>query len=261
MLCYINIKYKAAYRMSIKPKVSVCLAAYNGENYIEDQLKSILKQLHVSDELIVCDDSSQDETCNIVKKIGDHRIVLHSYDKNVGHVRNFERAIAIATGDLIFLADQDDIWSPEKYRLVVDCFVLNPDVLLVHHALSTIDAEGNLILDLWNPLRNGKQNRFKYLFQQLVKCQVFGCATAFRRDLVDVIMPFPATTYAHDHWIALTAGVNGSVFFLNKSLVFYRQHHSNITPREGLSFIYMIWVRLLLFVLFLSCIVRLLKKK
>jgi hypothetical protein len=144
--------------------------------------------------------------------------------------------------------------------MVVDCFVNNPDVLLVHHALSTIDANGYTLSQLWNPLHEGRQIRILYLLRQLVKCQVFGCAVAFRRSLIDVVLPFPLKTYAHDHWLAVAAGVCGPVFFLNKPLVQYRQHDANLTPKSGLHWRDRVSVRLRLLAMIAVAIFRRLGK-
>lgn len=216
-------------------KVSVCLAAYNGERFISEQVRSILSQLGPLDELIICDDGSGDGTRDVVTSIDDPRLVLRSFSLNVGHVRNFERAISIATGDLIFLSDQDDVWSSGKYDMVVDCFLKNPDVQFVHHAVSTIDSCGNTLSQFFNPLHEGRQTRILYLFRQLFKCQVIGCAVAFRSSLKCIALPFPAMAYAHDHWLAIVAGVFGQVYFLNKPLVRYRWHTANLSPRNGLA--------------------------
>jgi len=225
-------------------KVSVCLASYNGERYIAEQLRSILQQLSDGDELIVCDDGSRDRTREIVASFGDPRVVLRTFDANVGHVRNFERAIASASGDLIFLSDQDDAWRPGKLAAMLAVFRDQPDVQLVHHALSTMDADGRVLQPLWNPLHEGRPGRLRFLARQWLKCQVFGCALAFRRALLDVVLPFPPSAYAHDHWLAIAAAVRGPVYFLAAPLVSYRQHAANVTPKRGLSWAGRIAVRL-----------------
>jgi len=223
--------------------ISVCLATYNGARFVEEQLRSILLQLAPEDELIVCDDASSDDTCNVIRQLADARIALHAYSQNVGHVRNFERAISAAKGDFIFLSDQDDVWVPGKIRAMLDCLEANPDVELVNHALATVDAEGQPLSTPLNPLREGRQNRLGYLLRQLVKCQVFGCAVGFRRRLLDVLLPFPRSVYAHDHWLAVAAGVRGPVYFLAEPLVQYRLHGANVTPRGGLHWQHRIFVR------------------
>ena len=215
--------------------VSVCLASYNGARFIAEQVRSILAQLGPDDELIVCDDASSDDTCKIVAQFADPRLILYANSANVGHVKNFERAIGKAKGEFIFLSDQDDVWDPAKLHTVLRCLELHPDVFLVHHSLATVDAEGLPMSARWNRLAAGRQSRLRYLIRQLVKCQVFGCATAFRRQLLDVLLPFPDSTYAHDHWLAVAAGVRAPVYFLAEPLVSYRLHGGNVTPRRGLS--------------------------
>jgi len=100
-------------------KISVCMASYNGEKYIRQQIDSILPQLGESDELIISDDSSTDDTISVVKSINDNRIKLIKDQKFKSPVSNFENAIKNATGDFIFLCDQDDIWQPNKVESVL----------------------------------------------------------------------------------------------------------------------------------------------
>lgn len=242
--------------MSSQPKISVCLASYNGERFIVEQLQSILRQLSLNDELIVCDDGSQDSTINLIKSLNDERIIIHPFLSNVGHVKNFERALNFSTGDIIFLADQDDIWSEDKYLLVKECFSSNPEIHFVQHSLAVIDSNSSVLSFHWNPLKNGRQQRFFYLVRQIVKCQIFGCAIAFRRPLLDVLLPFPKCVYAHDHWIAIVAGIFGDVFFLNTPLVQYRHHDKNVTPRKGLGWYRKLLVRFYLVKLFFIALVR-----
>ena len=89
--------------------ISVCMATYNGEKYIEEQLKSILSQLGENDEVIVSDDSSTDNTLAIVESFNDVRIKIFPNNKFHSPIFNFENALKQATGDYIFLSDQDDV--------------------------------------------------------------------------------------------------------------------------------------------------------
>ena len=94
--------------------ISVCIATYNGEKYIKQQLLSILKQIKVNDEIIISDDHSTDKTFNIIKSFNDTRIKFFLNNKGKGYTRNFENALEKAHGDIIFLSDQDDIWIDNK---------------------------------------------------------------------------------------------------------------------------------------------------
>src|ERR1700712_935438 len=96
---------------------SVCLACYNGEKHIKEQIESILIQLDPSDELIISDDSSIDDTILIVKSIRDKRIKLYINEKPSGRpTENFQNALRKAKGTFVFLSDQDDIWIAAKHE-------------------------------------------------------------------------------------------------------------------------------------------------
>lgn len=92
--------------------ISVCIATYNGEKYLEEQLDSILPQLDSRDELIISDDGSKDATLAIIKRYTaqDQRIKFFK-GPGKGVIANFEFAINQSQGEFIFLADQDDVWS------------------------------------------------------------------------------------------------------------------------------------------------------
>ena len=94
--------------------ISVCMATFNGEKYIKEQIESILSQISLSDELVISDDKSTDNTLDIIRDFNDPRIKLYIHEKDHGFVRNFENALTKSNGDIIFLSDQDDIWMPDK---------------------------------------------------------------------------------------------------------------------------------------------------
>ena len=98
--------------------ISVVMATYNGEKYIFDQLSSILAQISESDEVIIIDDRSQDNTVSIIEQLGDPRVQLIKNATNVGPVEAFYLGMQAATGDFIFLSDQDDVWLPNKVEMV-----------------------------------------------------------------------------------------------------------------------------------------------
>src|SRR5690606_17055698 len=95
-------------------KISVCIPTYNGEKYIKAQLESILVQLKPEDEVIISDDSSTDNTIEVIKLFADQRIKLFTNNKFKSPKFNLENALSKATGDIFFLADQDDIWEKDK---------------------------------------------------------------------------------------------------------------------------------------------------
>ncbi|MEK5777350.1 glycosyltransferase, partial [Acinetobacter nosocomialis] len=99
--------------------ISVCLATYNGEKYIVEQLTSILSQLSPTDEVIISDDHSTDETLLLIKSLNDPRIKIITNELGKGYTKNFENAINHSSGDYIFLSDQDDVWVENKVELMM----------------------------------------------------------------------------------------------------------------------------------------------
>jgi glycosyltransferase involved in cell wall biosynthesis len=225
-------------------KISVCIATYNGQDYVDEQLRSILSQLGPNDEVIISDDCSKDRTIEVVCAIGDSRVQVLTHDQNLGHVRNFERALVAATGDVIFLSDQDDVWHPDKVQEVTAAFRSHPRVQMVHHALTRMDEQGRTLAMHWNSLREGEFHGAVFLAGQCVRCRVFGCAVALRRSLLDILLPFPPSAYAHDHWLAIAAAAGDGLYQLDKPLVRYRQHRHNVTPKQGLGWRRRIAVRI-----------------
>ncbi|MBJ8505168.1 glycosyltransferase family 2 protein [Acinetobacter seifertii] len=210
-------------------KISVCMATYNGEKYIKEQLVSILKQISETDEVIISDDSSVDNTLNIIKSINDSRVkVYRNCFRNV--IKNFEFSISKASGDIIFLSDQDDIWHPDKIRNYMDQFN-NINIGLVISNLQLIDKNGNEID------REFFEQGFQIGFlQNLIKNNFIGCSMAFRQELVSKILPFPDNIPMHDWWIGLIALKISRVKYIDKKLTYYRRHDNNVTSGSRSSF-------------------------
>src|SRR6185295_7207099 len=96
--------------------VSVCMATCNGAPYIKEQIDSILVQLSDHDELIISDDGSSDSTLEILQSYN-HQTKILPARKFDNPVKNFEHSLNHCKNEIIFLADQDDIWHPEKIKV------------------------------------------------------------------------------------------------------------------------------------------------
>ena len=114
--------------------ITVCIATFNGEKYIREQLNSILFQLSLQDEVIVSDDGSTDNTISIIKSFNDKRIKIIDGVHRHSPTLNFENALKEAKGDYIFLADQDDVWKDDKVKICLkwlqhyDCIISDAEV-------------------------------------------------------------------------------------------------------------------------------------
>jgi glycosyltransferase involved in cell wall biosynthesis len=226
---------KQASRLNSRPKVSVCVAAYQGERYIALQLRSILPQLRAEDEVIVVDDCSSDGTCHEVSSLGDSRLVLICNATNQGILRAFETALARATGEIIFLSDQDDLWAPHKVEAVFDAFAHDPALMLVASDAALIDEDGTEIGGSYYATRGGFRAG---LWSNVLICRFLGCTMAFRSALLQSALPFPqATRVHHDVWLGcVNALIGGKTKYIAEPLVAYRRHSTNVTGRAKFTF-------------------------
>lgn len=213
-------------------KLSVCMATYNGERFIAEQIGSILPQLGPDDEVLVNDDQSRDDTVALLHGLGDRRISVVVNRERLGHVRNFQAAASRATGDIVFFSDQDDRWAPDKVARTLAIFDAEPRALMVHHALRLIDETGQPLGRTISPIATGLQPPAAFLARQLRRGQTYGCASAVRREALPVLLPFPASVYAHDHWMAISMAVCGGLFMSDAQLIDYRQHAHNLSPKK-----------------------------
>ena len=204
--------------------ISVALAAYQGEDYIEAQLRSILPQLEQGDEIIVSDDKPGGATERIVRRVmADDPRVIYVEGKGQGVVANFVNAIRHCRGDKIFLSDQDDVWLPDKVRRVMDAFDAGA-TLVLHNAYVT-DKDLNITDYSFFALRGSKPG----FVRNIVKNSYMGCCMAFDRKLPKKIMPMPKHLPMHDQWIGLMGEMYGKVTFLDAPLIYYRRTGNNVT--------------------------------
>jgi glycosyltransferase involved in cell wall biosynthesis len=207
--------------------ISVCLATYNGEQYIREQLNSILFQLNQNDEVIISDDGSTDNTISILESYNDSRIKIYKNNfKNV--VKNFEFLINKSKGDYIFLSDQDDIWEPSKVKEYINVFSKDDKATLVISNLQLIDKDGN------NLHREFYKNNFSNkLLNNIIQNNFIGCSIAFKKEVKNFILPFPKDLAMHDWWIGTCSIIFGKVVFIDKKLIYYRRHDNNVTKEGG----------------------------
>ena len=203
--------------------ISVCMAVYNGSNYIEAQLNSILKQLSDADEIIISDDGSIDDSIQLILNIDDPRIKLihHGGVKNI--ISNFENALNHASGRYIFLSDQDDIWETDKVHNMLACLKEHD---LVVCDCTIINQNKVIISKSYFELRKSGEGFIK----NLMKNSYMGCCMAFNSFVLEKALPFPKNIPMHDWWIGLVAQVFGRPFFYKKALVKYRRHDNNASP-------------------------------
>ena len=215
-------------------KISVAMCTYNGADYLSDQLKSIMAQSRPPDEIVVCDDGSTDETQSLLKQFAATapvRVSLHFNEKNLGSVRNFEKAIGLCTGDVIALSDQDDVWLPDKLRLIEAEFRKAPKAGLVFSDAEIVDENlKSLDRRMWDEVGFEAQKRKlvrsgRALEVLITGWTVTGATMAFRSEFIKLALPIPdEIAMIHDGWIALTVAAVAGVAMIEEPLIKYRQH-------------------------------------
>ncbi|MDR3000839.1 MAG: glycosyltransferase [Fibromonadaceae bacterium] len=230
------------------------MATYNGEKYITEQVKSILPQLGENDELIVSDDGSTDKTLEILESFNDKRIKIfkhnkqnikvpfylrsHLTDKFYFIARNFENALKNATGDYIFLTDQDDVWLPTKVETTLK--FLNEDKLVISDAWvvnENLEKQYKL-----NEYTNYKKGFWKNITR---KTPYWGCLLAFTKNIKNFILPIPKNVLTHDFWFGLMSELKFSSVYISEPLILYRRHSNvmsdiDISSRSSLNSIFFI---------------------
>lgn len=234
-------------------RVSVALCTYNGAAYVGEQVASILAQSRPVDELVLSDDASSDDTVALVRaalaehneaehNTGAHRVKLRVLENRValGVTANFEQAVSATTGDFIALSDQDDVWHPDKIATLLAVFAAQPDALLAFSNARLVDGSGtplgrSLFSTLSMTSAEKHQLREGPAFDALLgRNLVTGTTVVFRRDLLDIALPF-APDWVHDEWLAALAAASGGLRMVEQQLVDYRQHGANQIGASSLS--------------------------
>lgn len=219
--------------------ISIAMCTYNGEKYVKQQLESIICQTQAPDEIVICDDCSNDNTISIIKKTLEKwsgRVILIKNERNIGYKKNFEKCLSLCSGDIIFLSDQDDIWDLRKIEIIYHVFQMDSSISMVFHDVCLVNNQMEIIAQsFWKILRiDIEKIKNRHYEQLLVHNIVQGSACALRKDVFDVACPFP-TEAIHDEWLALEAITVGKLVPVSTVLMKYRQAE-NIIGGTPLSF-------------------------
>lgn len=207
--------------------LSVCMATYNGADFVVRQLNSVLSQLSENDEVVVVDDGSKDRTVDLIRETYGNRVQVHVNPENLGVIKSFEKAISLAKGEVIFLCDQDDEWECDKVEKVLSAFRQSDASVVVHDA-SVVDAKGEMIHKSWNSYNGNVISQG--IIGNIIKNAFTGCMMAFKKELVPFFTPFPKSIEMHDQWIALVAKLRKEkIVYIDKPLMKYYRHGGNVT--------------------------------
>lgn len=207
--------------------ISVVMATYNGGKYLGEQLSSIVAQISINDELIICDDGSSDNTLDIIEEFKQsypYIKVFHGPGK--GPAENFSFGLQKVKGEYIFLSDQDDIWYEDKIKIMVRS--------LKTHILCMCDSR--LIDELGREIAPSymDQHRSRIGFMQnIIRNSYVGCHMGFRKELLECALPIPIKIPMHDTWLAAIAEKRGRILWLKTPLMDYRRHDETFTGNKN----------------------------
>lgn len=218
--------------------ISVVMTTYNGARYLRAQIDSIISQLNTDDELVISDDRSSDKTLEILNEYASDQVRVIQTPGQMGPIRNFEHALVQARGRVIVLSDQDDVWLTGRLSRVRDHFTK----CTAPYDLLVLDSE---IVD--GDLKPTQGSLFKLLsagpglVKNVVRNTYVGCHMAFRRQLLDVAMPFPRAIPMHDVWLGLVSENLGPVTFEPGATMLFRRSGENYTQSRYSTIQRLIW--------------------
>lgn len=212
--------------------ISIAMATYNGEEFLEKQLDSILHQTIQDFEVVVCDDQSKDSTWQILEQYTkrDKRFHIYRNEKNLGFKNNFEKAIGLTQGDFIALCDQDDIWYPRHLEILLNN--IGDNMLCVGNC-DMIDKNGNV----YNTRYYEDSQQYRYLYNDSIRqsCRILfvnnpfqGASMLVNRNFLNTIIPFPKEVRYHDVWLSLLGCFCGFIF-THEKVNQYRMTGNNVT--------------------------------
>ena len=231
--------------------IDVVLPTYNGALYLEAQLASIHAQTLRPMRVLLRDDGSSDGTPELIKKL---QALYHRWlqvlpsEGNLGCISNVNRLLEATSAPYVALADQDDLWLPQKLAQSLglmqqlEAFYGTETPLIVHSDLELVDSHAE-------PLG------YRYMQHQRLDTRrtdprdlaltnvVTGCTALCNRALLQKALPIPAEALMHDWWLALVASALGQIALVEPPGVLYRQHGANVLGAQGLGWLYW-WQRL-----------------
>ena len=203
-------------------KISIAMATYNGEQYVQEQLQSFAEQSILPNEVVISDDKSSDITLEIINQFiekAPFEIVLIQNDQNLGYTGNFNSALMNTTGDVVFLSDQDDVWYPNKIEHMLNVMKNHPDNLVyMNDALLTDSNLNSKNLTKYGQIKSAGLGDETF---------VMGCCCMVRKELLSYCLPIPNKLKGHDDWIVGIAEGLSKKYIDKTVLQFYRRHESN----------------------------------
>lgn len=212
--------------------ISVVMCTYNGAKYLKEQIDSILQQTIADFELVVCDDCSNDGTWEILQDYAssNDKIRVCRNERNLGFLKNYEKALGLASGEYVALSDQDDIWMPNHLEVLVN--LLGDRTIACGNSL-LVDENGDslgMTLKEQEDLTVVSDNPMDVALSIMVYRNPFqGAAMLFRRSFLEKALPIPEGVKYHDSWFAALACFMEGISYTDEVILYYRMHGENLS--------------------------------
>ncbi len=210
--------------------ISIAMTTFNGSRYIIEQLDSILHQTVLPDEVIICDDRSSDSTVQLVEDyiernaLSNWRISVN--EKNLGWKQNFRRAVSMTKGDIVFFADQDDIWMPWKLE-EMSAFMIKHNMGCLYGECIKIDADGKELRER-NSINNFSNSLNKIDFSpSFFSVGGLGCCMCVHRRVITKYLQLDVAIDDHDSQCPRIAVLYDTLWHLDKAVIKYRIYSGN----------------------------------
>lgn len=226
-------------------KVSLVMATYNGHDYLIEQLDSIKNQTRRIDEVIIIDDVSSDDTVILIKDyINKYQLdwKLIENEVNLGYRDNFKKGLSLASGDVIFLSDQDDRFHLDKVERMLS-YLNDSNVLTLASSFNFMNQNG----DIFNiELKKGRSNNnllYQEVNNKLTKIDLRllletnfsqGCTMAIKRSVIEEFLKYSNSLLPHDWELNIFSAINEGCYYLDIPLIDYRIHDNNTIGMENI---------------------------
>lgn len=219
--------------------VTVCMAVYNGEKYIGKQLQTIYEQTRPADEVVLCDDCSTDATPAIIERfIEEHHLAeswkLYKNQENKGYPQNFYYVMSLCKGEVVFLADQDDLWEKDKMETMLDKLEKNPHIELLASAWGIIDEKDRILMGHVNRGRTTDDSCSPVTIEEILYCNQWpGMCTCYRRSLGEAVLrKVKQKKIPHDIALGMVAAERQSFYSISQVKQYHRRHEANTAMEE-----------------------------
>ena len=214
--------------------ISIAIATYNGEKFIKEQLDSIFNQTILPDEIVICDDNSNDNTLNIVNEYKDRNIplVIVKNKINQGYKKNFYNAIKKCRGDFIFLCDQDDIWKNDKLESMISIMKDDNNILLLCSNLKPFYVENCKNTMHWKHIFSIKKVKRLNKYKNFVNTLRPGCTFCISKSLAKIYIDNVDLSIFHDNLLWHLANIYNGAYILNRQTMLYRRHSLNASNNK-----------------------------